>query len=95
MKKLFLPSRGPRIMHGAGKLAAQASLLRVDKAQENKDHGPEFVQLLKCLLIAESKVHRVNLVIIAFREQSQILEAEHPARKFAEQIIATFEEAIK
>jgi hypothetical protein len=95
--------RGPRVMHGAGALAAQARTLgpvqaAIGSANAVGEHNARMADLAALVLrcqIAEQRVQRANAVISAFEVQMQQLSAEHPARKLGEQIVATFSEALK
>jgi hypothetical protein len=98
-----LPSRGPRVMHGVGKLVAQArNLVPAGPAQAEMMGLDEYAARMTDLAVlvqrcneAERRVARVQQVTDAFSGQVQQLAPEHPARKLAEQIVATYREAIK
>ena len=98
-----LPSRGPRVMHGVGKLLAQArNLLPAGPAQaqtlgleEHSARMADLAVLVQRCTDAERRVARVQQVTAALRGQAEQLATDHPARQLAEQIFVAYEEATK
>lgn len=103
-----LPSRGPRVMHGVGKLLAQARSLPPAKqsqlaaqaligprAQAALQQVGDVRVLAERCVAAETKLNNVQMVIASFEDQMAKVAPEHPARKLGEQIINTFKEVLK
>lgn len=105
-----LPSRGPRVMHGMGKLLAQARSLLPSAGSAQHPNGPMLEQnslsehsarmadlaaLLQRCINAERRVARAQQVTAALRGQAEQLATDHPARQLAEQIFVAYEEALK
>ena len=98
-----LPSRGPRVMHGMGKLLAQArNLLPAGPAQAQamglEEHAARMADLgvlVQRCTDAERRVARVQQVTDVFTQQLEALPEGHPMRVAATQMLDTYREALK
>lgn len=102
-----LPSRGPRIMHGLGKLMRQARALGPAQApignptphlQLAADHAEamrDLGTLLARCKTAEAKVEQVRRVTESFELKLQQLPEAHEFRKLTQQVLDTYKRAIQ
>ena len=99
-----LPSRGPRALHGLGKMVMQAVELGPTRAGTNpgvpiaerleQERARAFQQVLSELHRAELRCARVRAVLAQYREQACALPETHPARQLVEPVLASMEQAL-
>lgn len=95
------PSRGPRAMHGLGRLFLQAQALPLETrgtprpgpmpglAGLSAEADKELRALHQLLVLRTLQVSRVRQVLEVFRAQTVALSPEHPARVLVEQVLNT------
>lgn len=95
-----VPRRGPRVMHGASKLFAQARDLAGALAQQgvktvagrpvgDKEAQESLNVLIARLQLAERRVDGVRRVVDIFRAQATKLAPDDPVRVLFEQMLNT------
>lgn len=95
MSKDF-PSRGPRVMHGAGRFLQQArELPETVKNPVDEDKLRKGLLVFKKLLLAERKVERMLLALEQFERQLQTVPEQHPVRITAMQMITSLREQVQ